>query len=217
MEPSSEEIRPNGGEEVAGHRQLPPLTNHNSCPTQANFKSLRERVSNVTLSDIAAGLKVTAEQRDRGVALLDDTGTGLAARLSEHREELPCDPEAAVAVLRAYAAGSSVGDAAREADLPPVTAAKALHLLGIEGVTPLSPRARAIVRDWLAADLSRADARTLTGASEAEFALAAYVETHDPLEGVREAVEAELSNRGNGAVEKREVLGETMSDVVDLL
>lgn len=171
----------------------------------------------MTLSDIAAGLEVTAEQRDRGVALVDDTGTGLAARLSDHRETLPCDPDAAATVLSAYAAGSSVGEAARQTNLPPVTAAKVLHLLGVDGVTPLSPRAREVVRDWLAADLSRADAKTLTGASEAEFALAAYIETHDPLEGVREAVEAELSQRGDAAVEKREVLGETMSDVVDLL
>ena len=177
----------------------------------------KARVTSVTLSDIAAGLEVTAEQRDRGVALVDDTQIGLATRLSEHSEALPCSPDAAATVLRAYAAGSAVGEAAREADLPPVTAAKVLHLLGVDGVTPLSPRAREVLRDWLAADLSRADAKTLTGASEAEFALAAYIETHDPLDGVREAVEAELSQRGNGAVEKREELGETMSSVSDLL
>jgi hypothetical protein len=171
----------------------------------------------MALSDIAAGLEVTAEQRDRGVALVDGTESGLAARLSDHEDGLPCDPDAAATVLRAYAAGSAVGDAAREAGLAPVTAAKALHLLGVEGVNPLAPRAREVVRDWLAADLSRADARALTAASEAEFALAAYIETHDPIEGIREAVEAELSNRGDAAVDKQEALGETMSSVSELL
>ena len=171
----------------------------------------------MTLSDIAVGLEVTVDQRDRGVALVDDTDDGLIGRLSEHEAELPCDPQAGAAVLHSYAAGNSVGDAGRDAGLVPMTAAKVLHSLGVSGVNPLSPRAREVVRDWLSADLSRADARALTGASETEFALAAYIETHEPLEGIEEAVEAELSSGGDAAVRKREVLGETMSDVVDLL
>lgn len=171
----------------------------------------------MALSDIAAGLEVTTEQRDRGVALLDDTGGDLVRWLADHREELPCTPEAAATALRAYAAGASVGEAATEADLPPVTAAKTLHLLGVAGIDPLSPRAREVVRDWLAAALTRTEALALTGVGEAEFALSAYVQTHDPIEGAREAVEADLSESGDAAVRKRDALAETMSDVADLL
>lgn len=171
----------------------------------------------MTLSDIAAGLEVTVEQRDRGVALLDDTGGDLGDRLSEYEDEFPCETSIAVTVLQTYAAGNAVGVAAMEAGLAPVTGAKVLHLLGVDGINPLSPRARAVVRDWLTADLSRSDAKALTGASDSEFALAVYIETHEPLAAIREAVEAELSNRGDATLEKRMVLGETMSSVSDLL
>ncbi|WP_254536504.1 DUF7858 family protein [Halomarina litorea] len=166
------------------------------------------------LSDIAAGLEVTTEQRERGVAAVDATDTPLAERLAAFAADLPCSPEAAATVVETYAGGASVGASADAAGLPPMTGAKALHLLG-ESVSPLGPTGRNIVRDWLSADLSRADALALSGASETAFALAAYVETHDPVPGARDALEGALSPSGDAAVAKRDQLGDTLDDASD--
>lgn len=163
------------------------------------------------LAEIADGIEVTESQRETGVAAVDETDTPLEARLEPVAEDLPCSPADAAAVVEAYAAGRSVGASGRVAGLAPVTAAKTLHLLG-EQVSPLGPRGREIVADWLAGDLSRSDALTLTGASDQAFTLAAYVETHDPLPEGRDAVEGALSvDRG------RDPLAETRSDVGELL
>lgn len=134
----------------------------------------------MTLSEIAAGIEVTAEQERRDVAAVDGTGAELVDRLRPHAEELPCTPEAATTVVETHATGTSVGESARKAGIAPVTAAKALHLCGVSGVTPLSPMSRTVVRDWLAGELTRSEAVDLTGASKAEFALGAYIETHGP-------------------------------------
>ncbi|MEZ3163392.1 hypothetical protein ABNG03_06325 [Halorubrum sp. RMP-47] len=147
----------------------------------------------MTLSEIAAGVEVTAHQRDRGVALADDTETPLVDRLSDHAESLPCTPEATATLVDAYTAGRSVGDAASEAGVSPMTAAKTLHRCGVAGVCPLSPTARDVVRDWLAGRTARSEAVTLTGGDEADFALATYVETHDPVGPVAEAVDAQVA------------------------
>jgi hypothetical protein len=163
------------------------------------------------LSEIAAGVEVTTEQRDRGVATVDDTDATLAERLAAHADALPCSADAAATVVEVYAGGEAVGTAARVADIAPITAAKTLHLLS-ESVSPLGPTGREIVRDWLAAELSRAEARDLTGATEREFALAAYVETHDPLSGVEEAVAGVLApERGT------DPLADARSDLPELL
>lgn len=163
------------------------------------------------LSEIAAGVEVTAEQRDRGVATIDETDTSLADRLASHEEELPCEPEAAATVVEVYAEGQSIGTAARVAGVAPMTAGKTLHLLG-EQVTPLGPTAREILRDWIAGELSRTEALELTGVSEREFALAAFVETHAPIAGARAAVASRLTPAGAN----RDGLAETMSDVDDI-
>ncbi|MFW5938985.1 MAG: hypothetical protein ACOCQU_00880 [Halolamina sp.] len=134
----------------------------------------------MTLSEIAAGIEVTAEQEARGVTAVDETGADLPERLRPHAEALPCTPEAAATVVERHAAGTSVGESARAAGIAPVTAAKALHRCGVSGVTPLSPIASEIVRDWQAGELSRGEALELTGASEAEFALGSYIESHEP-------------------------------------
>jgi len=147
----------------------------------------------VTLSDIAEGVAVTHEQRERGVAAADDTRADLADRLAPFESDLPCSAAAAAAVAAAVTDGESVGDAARAAGVAPTTAAKALHLLGVEGVGPLGPAGRRVVRDWLAGDLSRSTALELAGADETAFALAAFVESHDPLAGAREALDGALS------------------------
>ncbi|TKX86422.1 hypothetical protein EXE43_08435 [Halorubrum sp. SS5] len=147
----------------------------------------------MTLSEIAAGVEVTSRQRDRGVALADDTETPLVDRLSAHADALPCTPEATATLVDAYTAGRSVGDAAREAGVSPMTAAKALHRCGVAGVCPLSPTGRDVVRDWLAGRTPRSEAVELAGGDEADFALATYVETHDPVEPLAEAVDAQVA------------------------
>jgi hypothetical protein len=139
------------------------------------------------LSDIAAGIEVTAEQRDRGVATTDGTGATLAERLAPFDEAFPCSSAAAATLVEAYAGGASVGNAGAVADLPETTAAKALYLLG-EPVDPLTPTAERVLEDWLAGELSRTEARRLSGLGDAEFALGAYVATHDPIEGAEAAV-----------------------------
>lgn len=167
------------------------------------------------LSEIAAGVEVVDEQRDRGVATVDRTGESLADRLADDAGDLPCSATEAATLVETYAGGASVGDAARAAGIPPTDGAKALHRLG-ESVSPVGPVARGVVTDWLDGRLGRVDAVELAGVSDREFALAVYVETHDPIDGAREAVEGALAPTGDAAVEKREVLGETMSDVGEL-
>ncbi|QIO21407.1 hypothetical protein [Haloarcula sp. JP-L23] len=162
------------------------------------------------LADIAAGIEVTERQRECGVAAVDDTDATLAERLEPFAEDLPCSAGTAATVVDSYAAGNAVDDCGHAAGIPPVTAAKTLHRLG-EQVSPLGPRGRDIVRDWLSGTLSRGDARTLAGVGERTFALAAYVESHDPLPGARDAVEGALSTPD------ADPLAETHSDVEDLL
>jgi hypothetical protein len=168
------------------------------------------------LSDIAEGIEVRDRQRNRGVPTVDATRGDLTARLDEHSTVLPCTPEAASVVLETYAAGTSVGDCAREAGIAPMTAAKLLHRCGIGGVSPLAPTAREIVRDWLNGDLPRSEAVNLVGADEADFALATYVETHDAVPELTDAVAGGLEPESSATVAKRDALAETMSSVDDL-
>jgi len=168
------------------------------------------------LSDIAAGIEVHERQRDRGVSTVDATGDDLIGRLDSHGDALPCTPAAAASVLEAYAAGTSVGDCAREAGIAPMTAAKLLHRCGVTGLSPLGPTARDILRDWLDGDLSRTEAVELVGADEADVALATYVETHDAVPELADAVAGVLEPDANATVEKRDALAETMSSVGDL-
>ncbi|MFB6090028.1 MAG: hypothetical protein ABEJ97_03125 [Halobellus sp.] len=172
----------------------------------------------MSLSDIAAGLELTTAQVDRGVATVDDTDVDRDARLRAFEDELPCSAVAAGEVLDRYETGGSVGDAGAAAAVAEVTAAKLLHRCGFEGVTPLAPTARRVLRDWLDGRLARADALELTGTDEAEFALAAYVETHEPIPELAEAVRRDASApiSGDALVSKRDALAETMSAGGDL-
>lgn len=165
------------------------------------------------LSDIAEGLEVTETQDERGVATVDTTDTSLAERLEPFESELPCSAGAAAIMLERYAEGASIGAAGRAAGVAPITAAKTLHLLG-ETVQPLGPMAREIVQDWIAGEISRADALELTRAGEIEFALAAYVETHDPLEEACAAVEGVLAARETGVGSPLE---DALGDATDFL
>ncbi|AFK17973.1 hypothetical protein E6P09_04265 [Haloferax mediterranei ATCC 33500] len=169
------------------------------------------------LSDIAAELETTTtEQRPRYVPTVDDTGVSLRERFDAHADALPCAPATAERVVEAHGSGRSLGECAREAGVAPVTAAKVLHRCGEAGVTPLAPEARRIVRDWIDGHISRADALALTKAEPSEFALATYVETHDPIDPLVEAVEGALTDRTDAAVAKRDSLAETMSSVTDM-
>ena len=170
----------------------------------------------MALSDIAAGIEVVEEQRDRGVPSVDGADADLAPRLAARADALPCTPEAAATVVETHTAGTSIEESAREAGIAPVTAAKALHRCGVGGVSPLAPAARSVLRDWLAGDLPRSEAKALTGADEAEFALATYVETHDPIPDLAEAAEGALEPDERPAVAKRDALEDTMSSVTDL-
>jgi len=169
------------------------------------------------LEEIAARAGTTTQrQRRRGVPAVDDTGKTLADRLDPLADDFPCSANAAATVLRSHAKGTPIDASARAADITPITAAKTLHRLGVEGVCPLAPTAREIVRDWIDGDLSRSDAQTLADASDPEFALAAYIETHDPLSGAPEVLEAVRTPRGDAMVEKRDRLGDTLPDATDL-
>lgn len=163
------------------------------------------------LSEIAAGVEVTTEQRDPGVATVDGTERPLAERLAAVADDLPCPAEAAAAVVERYASGESVGAAARAGGVAPMTAAKTLHLLG-ESVSPVGPTGRDVIDDYLRGELARTDARQLARTSETEFALAVYVETHEPLPAARAAVEDALAlDTGT------DPLADTMSEPTDLL
>ena len=163
------------------------------------------------LSEIASGLEVTAEQRERGVATADGTGAPLSDRLTEFDDRLPCSSDAAAALLKAYIEGASVGRAAAVGDVPETTAAKTLYLLG-EPIDPFTPTANRVLEDWLAGELSRTEAKTLAGIGEAEFALGAYVATHEPIEEA-EAVIAETT-----PVERDDdPLSDARSDLGDLI
>jgi len=135
------------------------------------------------LSDIAAGIEVTATQEEQGVATVDATDATLAERLGPFAEALPCAPA-------------------------PTTAAKTLHLLG-ENVSPAGPTGSEVVRDWIAGELTRTEAMELSRLGEQTFALAAFVETHEPLEAACAAVEGVLAGQ--------RALAETTSDATDLL
>jgi hypothetical protein len=169
------------------------------------------------LSDIAAGLEVVDEQRERGVAAVDDTDRDLAERLVAYEDEFPCEAAGAAAVAETFTAGGDLEAAADAGGVAPVTAARALHLLGVDGVSPLAPDERGPVRAWLAGERSRTAAKEDLGVGERAFALAAFVESRDPLEGAREALDGALAPGEDAAVEKRDRLSGTMSDAEELL
>lgn len=168
----------------------------------------------MALSDIAAGITVTTEQRNRGVASVDRTDASLAVRLEAVADELPCEAATAATLIEVYAAGNSVGAAGRAAGIVPINAAKTLHCFG-EQVCPLSPTARDVVRDWLDGRLSRVEALELSGASEREFALTVYIETHDPVPDAQAAAEGALTN-DDATAEKLASLGDSVEAGDDL-
>ena len=171
----------------------------------------------MALSDIAEGVRSEESQQAREVAVVDRTSGTLEEVLAPHASALPCAVETAAALVEAYRSGASVGEAATAAGIVPATATKVLHRLGFEGLSPLSPLQREICRDWLSGELTRAEARELADAGDRAFALGAYVETHDPIEGAQEAIEDAAAPASDAMVEKRDALAETMTDARDLL
>ena len=104
-----------------------------------------------------------------------------------------------------------MGRAAAVADVPETTAAKTLYLLG-EPIDPLTPTATRVLDDFLAGELPRTEARTLAGVGEAEFALGAYIATHDPIEGAETAIAEAISVPDDG-----DPLADARSDLGDLI
>ncbi|WP_323674376.1 hypothetical protein [Halorubellus sp. PRR65] len=164
------------------------------------------------LADIAAGLSTTTEQDERGVASVDATDAVLGDALAEFAAALPCKPVAAAAVAEAYVGGAAVDAAGHDAGVAPMTAAKTLHRLGFAGLSPVSATGERVLEDHLAGRVSRADARGLLSLSDAEFALATYVATHDAIDGARDVVEGALAAERTASVEKRDALDATMPD-----
>jgi hypothetical protein len=149
----------------------------------------------VTLSEIAAGLEVTTEQHEQGIASGNDTGATLGERLVRFEARLPCPAPVAATLVEAYTEGASIDRAAAVAEIPPTTAAKVLFLLG-EPIDPLPPTATRVLDDWLAGAISRAEAKTLAGVGDAEFALGTYVATHEPIDGAESVVADAISVTG---------------------
>lgn len=165
----------------------------------------------MTLEDIAdAAGTTTTRQRSQGVATVDRTDLTLAERLESVPESLPCDAGSAATVLREHTTGTPVGESARKAGLSPMTAAKTLHRLGVKGVSPITPARRSIVQDWLDGAITRSDAVELSNLSAPEFALAAYIETHDPVSRAASITGVLAERRGNAMVSKREHLGDAL-------
>jgi hypothetical protein len=171
------------------------------------------------LSEIAAGLETTTEQADRGVAAVDATDRDLADALATDldADALPCDPAAAATVAESYGGGSPVDAASYDADVAPITAAKTLHVLGFEGLMPLAPTGERVLEDYLNGAISRHDARGLLDVTDAEFALATYLATHDPIDGARSVVEGALETEDNATVAKHDALDATLPDATDSL
>ena len=164
----------------------------------------------MTLSEIAAGIEVTTEQYDRGIATGDETGAELDERLAEFESRLPCSASEAAELIEAYTEGASIGRAAAVASLPKTTAAKALYLLG-EPIDPLTPTATRVLEDWLAGELSRTEAKTLAGVGDDEFALGTYVATHEPIDGAESVVAGAVS------ISDEDPLLDARSDLGDLI
>ena len=164
----------------------------------------------MTLSEIADGLEVTSRQRERGVTVADDTETPLVDRLEPHADDLPCTPAATATLVETYTTGRCIGDAAREAGVTPMTGAKTLHRCGVSGICPLAPSRRGVVRDWLDGRIARSEAVALAGGDESDFALATYVETHEPLSAVADTVAARAAGSAPLGESHGEVLGDTL-------
>lgn len=141
------------------------------------------------LAELAEGVTITDEQRDHGITAVDQTAASLSERLKTCKSDLPTDAITAAKIVERYAAGGSIDQAAAAGDVTRITAAKTLHLAG-ETVSPLGPTGREVVRDWIAGEISRTEALELSRAGESEFALAAYVETHEPLDTAMSALES---------------------------
>lgn len=165
------------------------------------------------LSEIADGIEVTERQDERGVATVDETDATVSERLAPYDEELPCSADTAATILKRYTEGASVGAAAGAAGVAPVRAAKTLHLLG-ESVSPLSPTGEDIVQDWIDGRLSRTEALELTRLGPDEFALAVYIETHEPIEEACAAVEGLLAA---SHADQSRPLRDAVGDATDLM
>ena len=168
------------------------------------------------LSELAEGLVVTDRQRKRDVSIVDRTDEMLTERLSKYSSVLPTEPAEAATMIELYVSGNDVETIADELGQVPMIVAKTLHITGMDGISPLAPEDREPLYRWLRGGISGAEAKRQLDVNEYEFALAAFVESHDPHESIATAVEGALAPRQNASVRKRDTLADTMSDGMDL-
>lgn len=134
----------------------------------------------MALSDIAAELEFTIKQEEQGVPTSTNQIQSLREQLRCCEDDLPCDVKAAEILLEQYRQGVSISDAAIAADLPETIATITLFLLG-QSVEPLSSNTNKIIKDWVDGSISTREAERAVGENEIEFAIAAFIATHEPL------------------------------------
>lgn len=169
----------------------------------------------MALADIADGVRSVEKQQRRDVAVVDAVGGSLADRLERCASDLPCSPRDAASLARRFASGTSVERSAEAVGITRTVAAKTLHLLGFSGVVRLDRDDRTVVRRWIDGEIERTAARRRTGLDEATFALAVYVETHEPLAAARAALDPALATRAVDPTDQQRALRDTMSDPTD--
>jgi hypothetical protein len=80
----------------------------------------------------------------------------------------------------------------------------------------VDPVDREIIKQWINGEIDRTTANRRTDLERSRFALAVYVETHEPLTEDQAAIEPTISLSENIQSDRRRVLNETMADPTDL-
>lgn len=155
-------------------------------------------------------------QHTRDVAVVDAANESLADRLEDCASDLPCSPTAASHLARQFRAGESIEACAETVGVTRTNAARTLHLLGFAGVITVDPVDREIIKQWINGEIDRTTATRRTDLERSRFALAVYVETHEPLTEDQAAIEPTISLSENIQSDRRRVLNETMADPTDL-
>lgn len=170
----------------------------------------------MSLADIAEGVRSVETQHTRDVAIVDAVNESLADRLEGFASDLPCSPTQADRLARQFGAGESIESCAETVGVTRTNAARTLHLLGFAGVITVDPVDREIIKQWINGEIDRITANRRTDLDKSRFALAVYVETHEPLTETRAAIEPTVSLSENIQTDRRRALDETMADSTDL-
>jgi|GEM_PF-423496 len=169
----------------------------------------------MALADIAEGIRSVEKQQHRDVAVVDAAGTSLADRLETCASDLPCSPPEAASLARQFAGGAPVERCAETVGVTRTVAVKTLHLLGFSGVVTVDRDDRTVVRRWIDGEIDRTTVRRRTGLDESTFALAVYVETHEPLAAAQAVLDPARTTTDGDPTDQQRALQETMSDPTD--